>query len=267
MHNGLPPYGGRPIFLRILDSVAAAAALACDAALALVYPQLCEVCGGSVESRKDGVACRDCWRETRLFGVDQSLCWRCGAPTLVQVEASAPEDLRCHRCAEVSFAAARACGVYEKALRASVISLKRQPHVPSRLVSLMVRRCEIAPLDRATVIIPVPLHREREKQRGYNQASLLGEALAKCLRLPVLDRVLARPQHTELHRAGMDAKSRRASVAGAFEVITPRLVSDETVLLVDDVFTSGATVSACAGVLSAAGAREVLVLTLARPVM
>src|SRR3954470_6021706 len=164
------PMAGGQFFLRILDSVAAAAGLACDAGLAFVYSQPCEVCGASVESRKDGVACRDCWRDTRLFGVDQSLCWRCGAPTLVQVEASALEALRCHRCDEVSFTAARACGVYEKALRASVISLKRQPHVPSRLVSLMVTRCQIAPLDRATVIIPVPLHHEREKQRGFNQA-------------------------------------------------------------------------------------------------
>jgi len=250
--------------LRILDSFAGAAF---DAALALIYPQPCEVCGGSVESRKDGVACRGCWRETRLFGVDQSLCWRCGAPTLVQVQSAAAEDLRCHRCDELSFTAARACGVYEKALRASVISLKRQPHVPSRLVSLMVRRCQIAPLDRATVIIPVPLHHEREKERGFNQANLLGEALARSLCLPFLDQVLSRPHHTERHRAGMDAKSRRASVAGAFAVITSRLVKDETVLLVDDVFTSGATISACAAVLSAAGAREVVALTLARPLL
>src|SRR3982751_6508918 len=161
------------LFLRMLHSFAGAAGVACDAALALVYPQPCEVCGGSVESRKDGVACRRCWRETRLFDPDQSLCWRCGAPTLVQVQSASPQDLRCHRCDDVSFTAARACGVYEKALRASVISLKRQPHVFSILISLLVERCQLAPLDRATVIIAVPLHQERQEQRGFNQASLL----------------------------------------------------------------------------------------------
>jgi len=77
---------------------------------------------------------------------------------------------------------------------------------------------------------------------------------------------LIRTVYSERHRAGMDAKGRRDSVASAFSVRYPRLIEDESVLLVDDVFTTGATVSACSVALLAAGAREVFVLTIARTV-
>jgi competence protein ComFC len=111
----------------------------------------------------------------------------------------------------------------------------------------------------------VPLHPEREKERGFNQAAVLAEALSRFAQLPFADRALVRAQHTGRHRAGMDAQSRRESVENAFVVAHPRLIKGEHVLLVDDVFTTGATASACSRVLLEAGAEQVLVLTIARP--
>jgi ComF family protein len=235
-----------------------------DAALALAYPQSCAVCEGEVESRFDGVACGSCWQETRLLGDDDTLCWKCGALALSGIAEEKREAVRCHRCDDGEFSAARACGLYQGALRAAIIELKRAPNVPRRLQQLLVQTCRRAPLDSATVIVPVPLHPERERERGFNQALVLARALSRQIHLPVRENCLIRIEHTERHRAGLDARARRESVADAFAVTQPLTIADEHILLVDDVFTTGATVSACARVMLAAGASEVLVLSSAR---
>jgi ComF family protein len=236
-----------------------------DAALALLYPQACAVCGGSVESHADGVACAACWHETRIFSSEDTFCWKCGAPSVGTVPEEKRMEVRCRRCAMEAFTAARACGTYEGALRASVLALKREPHVASRLARLMFETQQRAPLKDATRIVPVPLHPERMRERGFNQAAALAAALARSTGLPLDEWSLVRTLHTTRHRAGMDASARRESVQGAFEAQRPRLIKGERILLVDDVFTTGATVSACASALKAAGAQEVFVLTVARP--
>jgi len=147
-----------------------------------------------------------------------------------------------------------------------VLALKREPFISQRLVNLLVETQGRAPLDQATRVIPVPLHADREKARGFNQAAVIGRELAREVRLPFDEVSLVRTVHSERHRAGMDAKGRRESVAEAFSVRYPRLIEDDRVLVIDDVFTTGATVSASATALLAAGAREVFVLTIARPV-
>ena len=251
---------------RSLLALTATTNLFYDAALALFYPQVCAVCGASVESRFDGVACVRCWQATRVFSSADPLCWKCGVPAPAKVEDDRREQVRCRRCDDASFTAARACGLYDGALRASIIALKREPQVAKTLGLLMWGLCQRAPLNRATCIVPVPLHPEREKQRGFNQAAVLAATLAKLLALPLADSALVRTKHTERHRAGMDAQARRESVAQVFAVAQPRLIAGERILLVDDVFTTGSTVSACARVLLEAGAEEVSVLTIARPV-
>jgi ComF family protein len=172
--------------------------------------------------------------------------------------------IRCRRCDDAAFTGARACGVYEGALRASILNLKREPHVVRRLAQLTFELQRREPLDTADLIIPVPLHPERERERGFNQSSLLARELASLSNLPLDEHSFVRHVHTERHRAGMDSIARRQSVAKAFAVRHPKLVAGQNVLLVDDVFTTGATVSACAAVLKDAGAEGVFVLTLAR---
>jgi ComF family protein len=175
------------------------------------------------------------------------------------------EEVRCRRCNEDAFTAARACGVYEGALRASVLQLKRTPHICQKLREQLRRTQQQSPLNRATRIIPVPLHAEREQARGFNQATLIGRELSRASSLPLDEVSLVRVKNVIRHRAGMDAKGRRDTVAAAFRVRHPTLVKGERVLLVDDVFTTGATVSSCAQALLDAGATEVFVLTIARP--
>lgn len=242
-----------------------------DALLTVAYPQSCRVCGGSVEARSLGVACKACWEATRVFTGAETICWKCGALSPasevvrgVEVALEIRRAVRCRRCDSQSFTAARAVGSYENALRQSVLSLKRRPHVSSYLSELLVAVARREPLNNATRIIPVPLHDKRARERGFNQASVIAEALAKTLRLPLDEVSLVRVGASEKYRAGLDPKGRRDTVAGAFVVRYPRLVETESILLVDDVFTTGATVNACAEALVQAGASQVSVLTIAR---
>jgi ComF family protein len=236
-----------------------------DAALSLVYPQECAVCGSSVEARADGAACAACWQKTRTFGEEDLICWKCGVLAPGSVPEESRQEVRCRRCNAEAFTAARACGAYEGALRACVLALKREPHVATRLAHLLFETQRRAPLASATRIVPVPLHPERMRERGFNQAAMIGHAVARLTALPLDEWSLVRTIHTERHRAGMDARGRRESVEAAFKVERPRLIERENILLVDDVFTTGATVSSCASALKEAGAQDVFVLTVARP--
>ena len=225
-----------------------------DAVLTLAYPQVCVICGRSVEQRRFGGVCEACWKGTRIFADDERICLKCGAP----------DQERCGRCEELVFTAARAAGSYEGALRESVLLLKRQPYLPRHvegLLEVVVRR---EPLSRSTRVIPVPLHPKRLKTRGFNQASIIGQTVSKVLKLPLDEVSLVRVLTTEKYRAGMDTKGRRDTVAGAFRVAHPRLIAGEEILLVDDVFTTGATISACAEALIDSGAKRVFVVTIGR---
>ncbi|HKP73198.1 MAG TPA: ComF family protein [Pyrinomonadaceae bacterium] len=236
-----------------------------DATLALVYPMRCAACEtAGVERRVDAPACAACWQATTIYTGDETCCWKCGAMALGCVPPEKRRDVRCRRCEDEAFTAARAVGEYEGALRTSVLTLKREPHVALRLAGLLYAAQQRPPLDASTRIIPVPLHAERERERGFNQATILARSLASLSRLPLDEWSVARSVHTSRHRAGMDARARRETVERAFQVDRPRLVEGERVLLVDDVFTTGATVSACARALKDAGAAEVFVLTVAR---
>src|SRR5213080_1515744 len=218
-----------------MNLVSSIASHAFDAALALVYPQVCAVCGRSVESRHEGVACARCWKDSPLFTGDETLCWKCGALSLAKVSEDQRKNIRCGRCDDDAFTAARACGLYEGALRASILELKRQPHVARRVAQLMCDVQQREPLNQADVIIPVPLHHDRERERGFNQASVLARELARLSRLPIDEHSVVRRVHTERHRAGMDAKARRKSVANTFDVRHTDPISGKRILLVDDV--------------------------------
>ena len=237
-----------------------------DALLTLVYPQVCAICARSVEQRKFGVACEACWNATKIFTGEETICWKCGAPALADVAPELRDEVTCRRCDLQSFTAARAVGLYEGASRESVLLLKRQPHVSKHLETLLVSAARRKPLNAGSLIIPVPLHDKRMKSRGFNQASVMAHSLSKSLGLPLDEVSLVRLSGTEQYRAGLDAKGRHDTVAGAFQVRHPRLVAGEDILLIDDVFTTGATVSACAGTLSQAGARSVFVLTIGRAI-
>ncbi len=232
-----------------------------DPLLTLLYPQVCQICENSVENLSDGAACGNCWKKTRVFSGAETLCARCGA--FLQ-DKTANFQTFCRRCDEHFYDAAIAVGIYEKALSASVLSLKREPFVARKLRKLLLSRFASSAFQSASLIVPVPLSKRRRLERGFNQAAVVAKIIAVNTKIKLDELSLVRKVDTPLHRAGMDGKARASSVEDAFEVKRPKLIENEKILLVDDVYTSGATVSNCAKVLKKSGAEKVFVLTLAR---
>jgi competence protein ComFC len=232
-----------------------------DSLLTLAYPQACEICENSVENLSDGSACRDCWKKTQIFSGAETLCAKCGA---FLRDKSTDFQTFCHRCDEHFYNAAAAVGVYEDALAAAVLNLKREPFVAKNLQKLFVSRFRSSAFQDASLIVPVPLSKKRFLERGFNQAAVLSKIFAKKTKINLDEQSLVRTVHTPMHRAGMDGKARAMSVENAFEVERPKFIENKKILLVDDVFTSGATASNCAKALKKSGADKVYVFTLAK---
>jgi ComF family protein len=234
-----------------------------DGLMALGYPATCYVCGAMIDRYDDGVACADCWADksiTPLFR--EPLCLRCGLPLPGRLTDN--QAAHCGRCSALPFTA-RACGAYSGALEASIWFLKSQPHLCGRLRRLITatfnqQRAALA----ADIIVPVPLHRRRRRERGFNQAELIARVIARESRLPLAANLLIRAKPTERHRAGLDAKDRARSVKGAFQVPHSQAVAGLSVLLIDDLFTTGSTLSSAAESLLKAGASRISVMTIAR---
>ncbi|CAN5434520.1 ComF family protein [soil metagenome] len=234
-----------------------------DALLSIIYPQSCQICEKSVENSSDGVVCRACWEKTHIFSEVETVCHKCSR--FLQ-HAFSDFQTFCHQCDEDFYDSARAVGLYKNALSASILHLKRAPYVAKHLQNLLISAFENSPFHDADLIVPVPLSKRRFLERGFNQAVVLAQILAKNTRIDLDEQSLVRTLHTPMHRAAMDKKARALTVKNAFEVKRPRLLIGRKILLVDDVFTSGATVSNCAKILKKKGAKAVYVLTVARAI-
>jgi ComF family protein len=227
--------------------------------LAVVFPSACPACGRTLGSAGRGPLCEPCW--AGLPRHSGPAC-ACGLPL-------APgRPAPCGRCrrGRQPFAAGASLGPYEGPLRVAVQQLKYngRRRVAARLAALLfedeaVRRL-VATSD---VLVPVPLHPRRLRERGYNQSALLATELARLAARPVHETALVRRRDTPA-QAGRSAAERRRNVAGAFVVRRRGAVDGRVVTVVDDVVTTGATARDCARALAGAGAAEVRLLTVAR---
>jgi ComF family protein len=241
--------------------------IANDAVRLLLSPA-CAACQGRLDHPVEGSICDTCW--IGIVAITAPWCRRCGDA----VPSSREADAVCERCrsSPPPYDIARSAGVYDGALREIVHAFKyrRRRGLAQPLAALM-RRAGAEVLDGADAAVPVPLHPWRALSRGFNQA----DDLARHLGLPVW-RVLRRPRYGP-PQAALTASGRRVNAREAFNrwsrpycglvghPWTTRL-RNRTVVLVDDVMTTGATVDACCQVLLEAGAARVSVLTLARAV-
>jgi ComF family protein len=255
-----PP--GEAALKRLLPGLRVAAGLVLDALL----PPLCLTCRVPVTAA--GTQCADCARAVNPTGA--LVCDRCGVSLGSGVLAERAEDGRliCPAChaAPPAFAAARAALIYDEAAKRLILPLKYARRTD--LARWLARRMAAAApelLHRAEVLVPVPLHWRRLMQRGYNQAALLAGHLGRQGRRPVAYSALRRLRATPpLGERG--AAERAALLEGVFAVPgrEARHIAGRRVLLVDDVLTSGATLSACARALLAAGAVRVDAIAAAR---
>jgi len=234
-----------------------------DSFLSILYPEECRVCGGEVESLSDGVACSNCWNATKIFTGDETLCGKCGA---FSFDGPSQSATFCRKCDDQDFDLGIAVGLYEKALAASVLSLKKTPSVSGRTKNLLKEAANRLADGTPDLVIPIPLSPRRLHERGFNQAALIGKVLSQHVGVALDEVTLVRRVDTPMHRAGMDRKARGMTVKNAFAVSRPKLVEGKNILLADDVLTSGETVSSCARVLKKFGASRVDVITLARAV-
>jgi ComF family protein len=227
----------------------------------LFFPRHCVGCGQSVD-RPSGHICWDCFRSIELR--ESGLCDCCG----LKIESVVTHAFTCSVCVETppAFDRARSAGRFSGVLRESLHQFKygQATWLCSDLVDLL-HGCVLAHYAAAEVdvVAPVSLHASRRRDRGYNQAALLGAELAQRLHRPfvgdALIRTRATPTQTRLH-----ARERRRNVHGAFVACAPEWVRGRTVLLVDDVMTTGATLSEAARILKRAGAWRVWAVTVAR---
>lgn len=237
---------------------AAAARLLVDPVLAVVFPSFCPVCAAVLDHPTRGPLCARCWQALpRHRG---PLC-RCGVP----LPPALPLCGRCRRDRQ-PLAGGASLGPYEGGLREAIHALKYRGRrrVAERLADLLLGEAEARRvLEEAEVLVPVPLHPRRRRERGFNQADLLAAAVGRRCRLPVAATALVRRKDTA-PQAGLSAAGRRLNVAGAFGVRRRARIAGRVVVLVDDVLTTGATALACARALNDAGAREVRLLAVAR---
>lgn len=219
--------------------------------LDLVFPPHCVACG-----ERGSWLCPACL--ARVQRLAHPLCPRCGEP--------AADAARCPRRRQHprQLDGLRSAAWHAGPLRAAIHHFKyRGLHVLAQpLAGILIDawREEAPP---AALLIPVPLHPQRVRERGYNQAALLAEHMGRALALPVDSASLARIRPTP-PQVGLTASQRRANVEDAF-LCRGRSLSGRAVCLIDDLYTTGATLDACAAALRSAGAQSVWAYTLARP--
>lgn len=241
--------------------------------LDLLFPPRCAGCG----ARGDPF-CTEC--QDRLPWILPPVCPRCGRPylrfsaqPLNRVPAdtlwaeSVPSFLWCPPCRRnpPGFAIARSLAAYEGALREAICAMKfrRQKVVAAPLGRLLARFAPQEILPGVQAVVPVPLHPDRLAARGFNQAELLARPVAEAIGVPCFSDALRRVRQ-EAAQADLGGADRWHNVEEAF---APSVPVRGTVLLVDDVFSTGATAAACARALVEAGAERVVVLTLARAIL
>ncbi|HXK09020.1 MAG TPA: ComF family protein [Vicinamibacteria bacterium] len=241
-----------------LSAVSATARLLVDPVLAVVFPSACPACGRLLAHPGRGPLCGPCWESLPRH---HAVACRCGLPLL-------PGRVVCGRCrrGRQPFAAGASLGPYEGTLRLVLHELKygRRRRAGKRLAEVLLEEPAVRALvGSSDVLVPVPLHPRRLRERGFNQSALLAQEIGRRAGRPVCADALVRRLDTA-PQTGLPAAARRRNVEGAFAVRRRASVTGRTVTLVDDVLTTGATAFACARRLREAGASEVRLLTVAR---
>ncbi len=228
----------------------------------IFFPSFCELCSSLLESSQERVICRSCWEQ--MIPYSSSYCLCCGR----FFEGSAEPHL-CQDCLEKRppFTIHRSYGRYKGKLKDAILLYKyrRFQVLGGGFSRLIFRRLgkEENIWWKADVIIPVPLHPKRKKKRGFNQAQVIAAGLAGFKGIKLEEGVLVKIKNV-LPQTFLETEEREKNVSGAFRVIDKVKIRGKTVILVDDVYTTGSTARECSLVLREAGAREVRALTLAQ---
>ncbi|MBV9527391.1 ComF family protein [Sphingomonas sp.] len=224
--------------------------------LDFVLPARCSACGVIVGEAHS--FCADCWTEVAFLGIGG--CSTCGLP----LQATEADSCAVCLARPPRIARTRAAVAYDEVSRGLAIRLKygRKVAIAKTMARFMAPLVEQGG---ERLLVPVPLHRSRLWWRGFNQSALVATELSRRIGIPAAPMVLSRQRRTPPLK-GMSASQRRRAVSGAFRVREPAAVRGKTIILVDDVLTTGSTAEACARALKRAGAERVELISWARVV-
>ena len=233
-----------------------------NTAIGFLYPNVCQLCGAQRATSTEGFVCARCWQQVRF--IKPPFCKRCGLP----FQGAITNEFECTNCREMKlhFRSARsavsASGAVLEVLHR--YKYKRALWFEPFLADLLIR--EALPelrQEKWDLIVPVPLHPAKKRQREFNQAERLATFLSAAATIPMDTTLLKRVSWTET-QTKLSREKRAENMRNAFTMRKRAKLKGERILLFDDVFTTGATTNACAAVLLAAGAGEVGGWTVAR---
>lgn len=225
--------------------------------LDILFPPICLTCGTRLPTQeKNNHICVSC---LAAIAINTTLtCPLCGARM-------AEQKKTCHK--DVPYRLAAATRYDDERVRRLIWELKYQKKtVASKpLASIATAHLASLPLNLSQfVIVPIPLHPSRERERGFNQSKLIAEIVASKFGLPIAVSALERNKHTKPQAETKDINARRENLAGAFAIKDAAAIAKKNILLVDDVFTSGATIGEAVKTLKSAGAQHIIALVVAK---
>jgi competence protein ComFC len=233
-----------------------------NAGLGFLYPEVCQFCHKARATPAQSYICDGCRAEVKF--IEPPFCARCGLP----FPGAITQSFECGDCREMHwpFASARAAAIARGVMLEIIHRYKYQRALwlePFLAELLIARAAPVLGSGEWNMLLPVPLHPVKQREREFNQAERLARRLSEATGVPMNSRLLRRVEptrtQTQLSRAERLANVRRAFAVGGDEPL-----AGKRVVIVDDVLTTGATTGACAGVLRAAGAGDVCVWTVAR---
>lgn len=234
-----------------------------EALLDLIYPHhiKCNLCNSYLNHGGKYGFCHGCLKNMAF--ITKNSCYQCGRPLTNE------EDTRiCRDCEDMEYFFHRAVAVVEyKGIFRDLIfrfKYKDATYLARDLGDMMAAVIKKEGLW-GDVLVAVPLHRQREKQRGYNQSHLLAKHISRNLRIPYKKDLLLRVKNTKVMH-NLSREERQENLKGAFQIRDRRGIDGKSILLIDDIFTTGATLNACSKVLMEGGAKSVAVVAFARGV-
>lgn len=227
--------------------------------LDFVFPSVCPGCDKEINSNQ--LFCSTCFKQITF--IKKPVCHRCGLPLMCE---QTDEKMLCSDCLKKrpQYDRARAVFVYDTVSKGCILKLKYADKMEysKPFVELLYQAGQEL-FFKTDIIMPVPMHWKRKLKRKYNQADLLARGLATKTALLYSNDNLIRSRHTPIQE-NKSVSERNKNVKDAFEVKKPEKIKKKSILLIDDVYTTGATVNNCAKALKAAGAKAVYVLTIAK---
>lgn len=228
----------------------------------IIYPKKCHGCGTPLHYKNKFYLCGECFKKIKLNS--PPFCLKCGRSIYGDIDLSAV----CGQClgGKHSFDRAFFCCNYDGLIKELIHNFKYEnkkylSFLFDRLMATFVK--EHMDINAFDVVVPVPLHRGKLQQRGFDQALLLSENISDTFNIKLSRGALTRKKDTK-QQTFLDREQRRQNVRGAFAIKNEGAFKKKRVLLIDDVFTTGSTANECADILKKSGAQSVNLLTLAR---